>query len=217
MAVEKHERDPTNTIPPQCPKLIRDRTTMCSAGAVKVISPPCSMQEIICPHQRSSQNYLLSHYDPCHRPQNLLRLPHRSRTMMTQLVPTYLTPYLGYLNVPKHVFQTFISSSQQSDVETCGTDSKTPSLITWDLPNSPFRVDMQLRWADITLHFRLGPPRLVRVDAEIWAYIAKGDLDSIRTLFGTGSTSIYDVREDGVTLLSVSDINASNYRHVTNN
>ncbi|KAI0683622.1 hypothetical protein BC835DRAFT_1394645 [Cytidiella melzeri] len=44
-------------------------------------------------------------------------------------------------------------------------------------------------------------PRFVRIDAPIWQFILRADVDGLREQFKSGEASVHDVDEDGNTVL----------------
>ncbi|KAI0690968.1 hypothetical protein BC835DRAFT_1362381 [Cytidiella melzeri] len=118
----------------------------------------------------------------------------------SQVVTSWLTPYVGKVNVPKQ---------RPCDVQTCRQDRTMPSHAVWYLPLWMAKVEAQI---SSPFYLSIRTPRMVRGDAQIWHSIWEADIAGVRGLLLSGEASVLDVNEQGWTVLRVCSINCDVYQ-----
>ena len=128
---------------------------------------------------------------------------HNSSVM--NLIPPILTPYLGYILLPKRLSQLF---SSYCDVQTCRGDLQQVLRIIWVLSQGSIRWYMSLQltlWERFPIRLSIiGTRRAIPWSAAIWSGIARADLDAVRMLLSTGKASVWDADSEGWPIFAVS-------------
>lgn len=127
--------------------------------------------------------------------------------LMQNVIVSTLEPFVGQLSVSKWLLDTLHLLPWESKcTHTCWQNKTVPLVVNWTLPpifyNSGWSVQINTPSLLVSVH----APRVVSIRAEVWEVIRNGDLAKLRMLFATRQASIYDVREDGFTLLYVSGL-----------
>ena len=133
---------------------------------------------------------------------------HNSSVMT--LIPPILTPYLGYILLPKRLSRLF---SSYCDVQTCRGDLQQVLRIIWVLPQGSIRWYMSLQltlWERFPISLSIiGTRRAIPWSAAIWSGIARADLDAVRMLLSTGKASVWDADSEGWPIFAVSHFSLS--------
>lgn len=124
------------------------------------------------------------------------------------LLPSSLMPYIGRVNVSKRLLHALGLSSWECNAQTCRRDRTAPHTINWCLPLSVVRSEWFMQFKLPSLCVSIHAPRLIPNYAEVWDLIHLEDLTGLQELFEARAASIYDVDEDGATLLAVSGLTA---------
>ena len=126
-----------------------------------------------------------------------------------QMVPSCIVPYFGKLFVPTRLFHPPWSSWSRCDVQTCRGDLLEDMPVRWLLPARHFNIKLELSSESYPIYLSIGTPRLIARNAPIWRLVESGDLDGVRDLFSDKKASVYDVTENGGSLITVSTISCS--------
>lgn len=125
-----------------------------------------------------------------------------------QIVSSLLAPYIGRINVPRRLLNGLGLLSFECNARTCRQDKTTPYTINWHLPFPLGDVDWSMQITLPSFLISIHAPRLIPDNAEVWLLITRESLTGLQELFEARAASIYDVNEDGVTLLGVSEVTA---------
>ena len=130
---------------------------------------------------------------------------HNSSVMT--LIPPILTPYLGYILLPKALYRMLSSSCDVQTCCQCGHPQQAHKII-WLLPEGFFRWHMSLQLTlskkfpiDLSI---VGMRRTIPWSATIWSSIARADFDDVRMLLSTGQASVWDADSEGWPVFAVS-------------
>lgn len=126
----------------------------------------------------------------------------------TQVVTNWLAPYIGRVDVSQRLLQDIWLSSHSCDVQTCHRDRTSEAAVKWWMPwwMPAVNLRMQFQSSSFPLLISIHAPRVIPDGAEVWGLIWDEDLTGLQELFEARAASIYDVAEDGVTLLFVSGV-----------
>lgn len=123
-----------------------------------------------------------------------------------QVFPSWVVPYVGKLFMPTRLFHPPWSSWSRCDVQTCRGDLLDDMLVRWLLPARHCNINIKFSSESYPIYLSIGIPRLIARNAPVWRLVESGDLDAVRDLFLDKKASVYDVTENGGSLITVSII-----------
>lgn len=129
--------------------------------------------------------------------------------VMAAIIPRLLAPFIGQVNVSKRILHAFGILSWDCNMQTCRRDLMAPNAIKWYLPEWWPYFDLLIQSSRLPFYFAIQAPRLVPMNARIWGIIGRSDIDGLHALFEAREASVYDVNDNGTTLLYVSYITRS--------
>lgn len=121
----------------------------------------------------------------------------------TQIVPRRLVPYLGDIRVSRRLLHSLGLLPWECNVQTCRRDRTRAAEIKWHLPFSSSVGSIGFLPIQLPIFLSVYTARSVPSDAKVWEMIDCADLDGLRALFRRREASVYDVNENGASILLV--------------
>ena len=117
-----------------------------------------------------------------------------------QLVPSFLRPWIGRLNVPRTLLAALSPSFEPCDHPQCSRDRRQVQNVKYTAPVWFARIEATIQFEALPVHFCIQTPRVV----PSLYYLYDISFDEFRIKLSTRELTLCDVQSDGFSVLHVS-------------